>query len=366
MKNLAAAILGAFIVFGGCTQAGAATTPTVIPVPAAINATCSKDVSHVMATWLANLADDSTVTASPTACYLVDKGLRLTDPHELTITGGTWKDLTKPVKGAPASDLHPVFWFVGGTDVMLTGLTIQGAHTGAYQPAGAFGAGIRSDGVRNLDVQHDTVKNVFGDGIELNALRGAQDDSGTIVAPTRNAWVQFDTITGAGRQGVTIASVNGAYLSSVTLDKIGINDFDLEADQSNEYAKNVTIDGCTTGSTGAGFFANGGAGGSATGNVTVSHCTMTVKNGGDPILIQNIKGAANRGPFLFANDTIRCGSSVYVGCIQITGADVTITDSKLIFPAGTVLPTEYKVSGGGTLTLSGNTLVGKFKPGISS
>lgn len=358
-----AVVMGFLILIGGV--AGAA-TPTVVRVPTAINSTCTKDVSHTLTTWLQNLPAHSTVKAKPKACYEVQHGIRLTNAQELTISGGTWKDPSVPKKNAaPKHSPLPIFWFVGGTDVTVTGATIVGTHTGGYDYSSAFEAGIRSDGVRNFDAQHDTITGVGGDGVELNVLRGAQDDSGQILAPTVNAWVQHDTITEAGRQGITMSGVRGAYVGpSVALKDIGINDFDLEADQTNEGAKNVTINGCTADGGGS-LLANGGAGSSAgTGTVTMENCVMQVKQGGDAILVQNLKGSTTaRGPFLFKHDTLRCGASVYVGCIQLTGANVTISASKLISPNGTVLPTQYKAQAGTSLTLSGTTFVGKFKPG---
>ena len=60
---------------------------------------------------------------------------------------------------------------------MVTGATIEGPHTGPYDYSAAFQAGIRSDGVRNFDVQQDTITGPGGDGIELNVLRADNDQT---------------------------------------------------------------------------------------------------------------------------------------------------------------------------------------------
>ena len=103
-------------------------------------------------------------------------------------------------------------------------------------------------------------------------------------SPTKNAVIQGVSISGAGRQAVTMASASGVQVSDLVVLNPGINTFDIEADQHNEGADNVTIDGCTT-SGGQIFFANGGAGSSAnTHDFTIAHCAMARTTAGDAIL----------------------------------------------------------------------------------
>ena len=176
-----------------------------------------------------------------------------------------------------------------------------------------------------LSVNNVHVDNVWGDGLELAPLRAANDISSQILNPSENVSVNGLTVNVAGRQGVSLVSVNGATLTDVKLRHIGIDNFDVEADQWDEGAKNVTINGCQTGDAGGLFFANGGAsaeGSWYTGNITVENCTMTAPTGGDAILVQAPNPAPHpRGPFTFTNDTLRCGASVYVSCIQANNAD---------------------------------------------
>ena len=217
-----------------------------------------------------------------------------------------------------------------------------------------------------------SVNAVYGDGIELNALRGDGDKSGTILNPTENASLSYISIVGSGRQGITLASVSGAVISSVHLADIGIDVFDVEADQWDEGALDVIIDGCTVGGGNGGlFFANGGNGSGAswTGNVMVENCQMAVPDAGDAVMVTAIPGVPKpRGPFIFMNDTLLCGASVYVACVEVSGAQVSITDSSLRFPAGTVHEPVYdathdttlgfnqdQVSGYGALGTSGAT-----------
>ena len=244
--------------------AAAAAPPAGVAPPATINSNCAADVSQAMQSWLGSLPTGTTVTAPAGACYLINEGIKLSGAAGLTISGGTWKDTAVPQPGAAPSALNPVIWLVGGTDIALENMTITGVNPGGYTPAGAFVAGIRSDGVAGLDISGVSVDNVYGDGIELAPLRAANDLSNVIVNATKDVTINDVNIFGAGRQGITLASVNDAQISSVRLAHIGLDVFDLEADQWDEGARNVTIDGCTSGAGNGGlFFANAGSGGGA-------------------------------------------------------------------------------------------------------
>ena len=295
------------------------------------------------------------------ACYLVDEGIKLTGASGLTISGGTWKDATVPPTGGAAKDLNPVIWLVGGSNIALENMTITGVNPGGYTPAGAFIAGIRSDGVIGLNVTGVSVSNVYGDGIELAPLRAQGDIGSTILNPTKDVTMNDIDIVGPGRQGITLASVSGAAINSVRLAHVGLDVFDLEADQWNEGARDVTINGCTAGAGNGGlFFANAGSGGGApwTQNVTVENCAMSTQEAGDAILIETPTDQPARGPFTFTNDVLRCGASVYVACVEVTGGYASVTQSTLIVPPGTVHESVYHAASGSTVALNGDTVLG--------
>jgi hypothetical protein len=210
------------------------------------------------------------------------------------------------------------------------------------------------------------VCNVWGDGLELAPLRGSNDMSGTIINPTENVSVYGLTVNGAGRQGVTLASVEGANLTDVVLRHIGFDFFDVEADQSNEGAVNVTINGCEAGGDGDLFFANGGASGGAsfTRNITVENCTMDQATAGEAVLVQTPTKEVNpRGPITFLNDTLRCGASVYVSCIQSTDADIIVANSTVVVPGGTVHEPVFSANESSGLDFSGDSVSGYGTPG---
>jgi hypothetical protein len=235
--------------------------------------------------------------------------------------------------------MTPALWFQGGSNVTVENVTVNGSSPGGYVTAGAFGAGIRSDGVIGFRVTDVNVNNVWGDGLELGPLRAANDLSSTILNPSENVFVYGLTVNGAGRQGVSLISVTGASLSDIVLKHVGLDFFDVEADQWNEGALNVTINDCETGGVGQLFFANGGAsqGSQYTGNITVENCTMDAATAGDAILVQPPSETPHpRGPIVFDHDTLLCGSSVYVSCVQSTDADIVVQNSNLVMPQGTI------------------------------
>ncbi len=330
--------------------------------PATIPSDCSVDVSHPMEHWLHSLPSGATVGVAPSACYLVNEGLTLDNAQDLTISGGTWKDASSPAPGASANLMSAVFWLVGGTDVTLQNLTVIGVNPGGYDPAGAFAAGIRSDGVIGLTIADVAVDSVYGDGIELAPLRAAGDISNVIINPSENVSITGVSINGAGRQGITLASVNGATISSVSLKHIGINVFDVESDQWGEGALNVTINGCTDGGGNGGlFFANAGlsAGSYYTGNITVENCTMMAPDAGDAVLVQSPQLEPHpRGLISFVNDTFQCGSSDYVACVMAIDARVAVDASRLAIPAGTVHEQVYRASEESGLTFAGDSVSG--------
>jgi len=358
---------------GSSTLAGGAVAvpppegPTVSP-PAALAANCSRDVSAVFQTWLNSLPSGQTVVMPGGSCYRLDQGLRLVEPKGLTLYGGTFRNgSTAP--GTPATGKgRPVVTVVGGANVTLEAMHISGMNQGGYHARLAFAGGIELEGTDHATIRGVTISQTFGDGITLAPLRGgANRNSGHIVAPTSAVTIRDVTIERVGRQGVTFASVEGADVSDVVVHDPGLDTFDFEADQGDEGARHVTIDGCRA-IGGSLFFANGGAGGSAaTGDITVEHCSMAKAEGGAALLVQSRRDAAvSRGPFQFVSDDLWCGTSDYVACVQLSGAQATLTDVTFRFPAGTVHEAVYHLDADSRAVFSSVSASGFGHPGTAA
>lgn len=343
------------------------TGPSVSP-PASITADCSVDVTHTLHVWFKSLPAGSTVVMRPGACYLVNGGIRLKNPQGLTIYGGTYRSSIALGQQTGATKVPAAFTLIGGSGDSLEEMQISGANPGGYHASLAFAAGIDLEGTANTTVRSVTITNTFGDGITLSPLRGgANFNSGTIVAPSSNITIRDVTVSGVGRQGLTFASASGAQVSDVIVKNPGQNTFDVEADQRNEGTSNLTINGCLA-SGGVIFFANGGAGDAAeTHDITVENCTMLVPEGGSALFVKRAGGKGAhpllRGPITFVSDSLQCGASVYTACVQVTGGTVTVTDSQLQFPSGTVHEAVYGLSGGSHVEFTNDVVKGFGRAG---
>lgn len=336
--------------------------PGVAPPPT-IADDCSVDVTGALQEWLDTLAPGTLVRPPTGACYRVDGGITLHFPVGLTIDGGTFRNTTTVKSFAGTRKGRATFTVVGGSHVTFEDLTIEGANPGGYHPGLAFEAGIALRGTAHAVIRNVAIDNVYGDGISLDPLRGGSDHmSGTIVTPTTDLTITTVVISGSGRQGIALASVDSANIDDVSLSNVGIDTFDVEADQANEGAQNVTIDGCTSSTwNGGSFFANGGAGsGSRTGNIVVENCQMLHPQGGDAVLVEDVPHATQpRGPITFTQDTLWCGESVYVGCLELNNATVSVTQSVIRFAKkSTVHENVYDAGNASRLSLLSDSVQG--------
>ena len=349
----------------GGSVAVAAPTGTTVSPPATIASDCGHDVTGRLKRFLNKLPSGSTVLNSPQACYQVDKGIKLRNKQDLTIFGGTFTNAATTPGKKKHSKGQPVFTVVGGSNISFKSLKINGSNPGGYHPNMVFASAIDVEGTKGITIEGVTISNVFGDGITLAPLPGGADHaSGTILNATSNAVITGVTVSGNGRQAVALASVSGAQIGNLVVENPGLNTFDVEADQLNEGADNVTVDGCTS-SGGGVFFANGGAGaGENTHDLTIAHCAMAGPTTGDAILIDNPKNSKHqRGPIDLVADVFYCGASDSVACVQLSGANATVEDSVLHFPVGTVNDDVYHVVEGSNAVFTNDSISGYGRTG---
>jgi hypothetical protein len=347
--------------------------------PPSIASDCSTDVSQPLGAWLRGLPSNATVDPPANACYQVDEGLPLKFPVGLTIDGGTYENLSAAPSGQNGNGTQrgdPVFNVLGGSALTLENMTIEGVNPGGYLAKMAFASGIQLQGTQNPTISNVTITATYGDGITLDPLRNDSDHKGSgILSATDNATISNVTINGAGRMGIAFvsvggASVPGAAVSDVSISNVGLDTFDVEADQGDEGSQNITINGCTASTTGAGdFFADGGAGsGKNTGNITVENCTMDQAQAGTTVWVDRPSSDTTtnlRGPFLFENDSFDCGASTTVSCVMVSGGNVTISDSSLTFPGTTPAENVYTAAVSTSLTFTNDDATGYGAPGTA-
>ena len=298
-------------------------------------------------------------TITSTGTVTLTKPVFLKNCSDVTFTGGTWDDPnTSPGKayGGGVGNGRPAFNIIGGTNITLEDLNVVGVNRGGFKWSLAFNGGIETQGTAGLTLSDVKVAHVFGDCLTLNPLRSDTGRNG-IVAPVRDLTVNGFSGTACGRQGITLASVNGATLTNVVIGTTGFDAFDAEADQSGrEGAENVTVNQCTFSSLIAIT-----SGGGFTGPITFSNCAMDRTGGGDVLMVDNTSGKPDAGPITFSDDTLRCGASVYVSCFQLDGAtDMVVQNSTVTigFPADEIHESTYSADHDTHITFANDVVNG--------
>jgi hypothetical protein len=314
---------------------------------------------------LGPISNGQTITTS--GIVTLTKPVNLDNCTGVTFNGGTWEDPnTSPGKayGGGVGLGRPAFNIVSGTNITLENLSVVGVNRGGYQEKLAFNGGIETDGTAGLTLTNVNVAHVFGDCLTLAPLR-SYTGTNFIVAPVRDLTVNGFSGTACGRQGITLASVDGASMTDVNIGTTGFDPFDAEADQSDgEGARNVTVSQCSF----TGLVAIS-AGGGATGPITFSHCTMKNTTSGDVLLVDNTSAhQPDAGAISFSDDSLRCGASIYVSCLQLNGAtDVIVQDTNLTigFPESATHESVYTMSGNSHIAFTDDVVKGYGEVGTA-
>ena len=356
-------------------------TPEPLAPPSSIASDCSADVSKSLGQWLRDLPANATVDPSSGACYQVDEGLALNFPSGLTIDGGTYENLSTAPSGSKGGGTQrgdPVFDVLGGSNLTLENMAIEGVNPGGYVAQMAFASGIELQGTGDATIFNVTITDTYGDGITLDPLRNDADHKGSgILSATDNVSISDVTIDGAGRMGISFVSVNGATVTMVTLSNVGLDAFDVESDQTDEGSRNVVINGCTASNPENAnlarvFFANDGPStGEQTNNITVENCTMETAQGNTALEVYTPKNqSVVRAQFQFDNDIFYCGpgtvSKGSVACVEVGGGSVTVSGSTFVYSPTAPYEDVYELFDGTTLTFANDSASGFGNCGASA
>jgi hypothetical protein len=86
---------------------------------------------------------------------------------------------------------------------------------------------------------------------------------------------------------------------------------------------------------------------------------MTDDSVGSAILIRRQRTQkAERGPYTFADDTLNCGSSENVACVEVLGGVITVSNSSLRFPSGVTGKAVYHAAEGTQLSFTNDMVSG--------
>ncbi len=320
-------------------QPGVPAPPTPAPTLSSIPSDCSGDVSATLGAYLDSLPPGATFASPPSACYLVNEGLKIIQP--LTIMGGTFRNDSTTRSTTGYGGLKPVIKVYDTTHVTLAGLLIEGANlTGTYHAHLDTGAGVKIISSSDVTLTDITTQNTFGDGLEL-----VGDLTNHIGTPVSGLVVNGFSSTNAGRQGVTLADVFEATLTNVHIVSPADGAFDFESDEAGMGSGYVAISDCTYGHVNlAEYF---------TGPITFTNCT------GGGIYLGSPHSMA---PITFFDDSLSCQDRAPKACIVQYGGSLTISHTTILRRQPDKRFTEpvWSVHTRGRLAFVATSIVGSF------
>lgn len=219
-------------------------------VPATIDATCSSNVVSELNAWISSLPDGTsgkpTVAELGSGCYRLD--------GQLTVSGRNW--LTIKGDGAVISGKNHLgrtgerhILIEGGSHLVVTGLEIVGAHTGAGAPSfPAWGCpnsngdchghhGIAVQGSLDVVIEGNHIHNVYGDLVYVGWGPGGPS------LGTRQVVIRGNTLEKSGRQGVSVTAGQDVVISNNVIAEARANLIDLEPGHEDAVMNDIDIIG---------------------------------------------------------------------------------------------------------------------------
>jgi hypothetical protein len=224
---------------------------SVVTVPAAIAADCSRNVTGMVNDWMASVADGSTLRFGAGACYRVDGTLTLSDRRNLTLDGNGARFTTSVVPPASPKITRQMWSVTGGSGITIRNMSLHGSNpTATFTVDREWFPLLQIAGTRTALVEGVRGSNSWGDFVSIGPdVRRVTDSKGTgAVLP----------------KDVTIRGSDVAYQI-----------LDIEVEATAWYARNVALTNNTIGGrVNLSVLANAGIGHDITG-ITVSGNTMS-------------------------------------------------------------------------------------------
>jgi hypothetical protein len=243
----------------------AARSASTYQVPPGIVGDCSVDVTQPILNWIASVPDNSILSFTRGACYRIEGTLDVTNRNGLDFegNGATFKATTTNAVSWRSQ------WRVnGGSHIALRNMTIRGANPapGSFVSSfqGQHGVDLRD--TTAVEIDHVSIASTYGDCIMVGR---PADGSGSW---SSHVHVHDSICTGAGRNGVLVAAGRDVLVETSRFSEIGLNAFDIEPDDADSGAGNITITHNQVGTVSASVFAALGDG--PVDNVTVSYNTV--------------------------------------------------------------------------------------------
>lgn len=247
LKALSKSVLALLTVFGvllaGTVSAGALDPPpgVVVPVPSSVDASGGSDVSGPLGSFLAGVADGSTVVFPVGGRYRVESGLALVGGDGLTIEGNG-STLFADSEGTLNRSILKI---VRSSNVVVRDLVIRGANPqgglsdGAYRSALEAQHGVQLNAVDGVVLERLVITDVYGDFVYI---AGTGDKTWS-----RRVVVRNSVMSRNGRQGVAIVAAEDVLIERNTMSLMRRSVFDIEPNQQWGGARRVRISDNTIG-----------------------------------------------------------------------------------------------------------------------
>jgi hypothetical protein len=242
-------------------------TPRGISVPSSIDATGSTDASAALNSFVGNVADGSTIVFKPGAVYRMDGGLTFANRHDLIFEGG---GATLRANGVSTCgrDCSLFYLRAGNKGITIRNFILVGNSPtpGVFDASLEQSAAITIVGGSQVEIANVTISSVGGDGLTL---------SGDAPDWPNGIWFHDSHVISSGRSGVAVIAGRNVTVERVAFDVSGYTVLDIEPNDENQGAGNVSFLDNTAGTWTNSFLSAEGAAGSIVSGLTVSGNTVT-------------------------------------------------------------------------------------------
>ena len=211
-------------------------------VPSSIDATGSSDASAALNAFIKATPDGSTIVFKAGGTYRLDRGLVLTNRHNLVFEGN---GATLRANNAGSTWLGGPFNINQGSSyVTVQDFTLVGSNpntTTVYNPGQENQHGVGIWGSSHIEVAHNTISHTFGDGVYVSGNDSTHVSSDSV-------WIHDNTFTYAGRNGIALTAASNVTIEGNRFDKVGLHDFNIEPDYAYQTVAFVTFRNNTVGS----------------------------------------------------------------------------------------------------------------------
>ena len=228
-KHLASAIVVLVMVATMISLPALHVAAATVSPPGTIPSDCSMDVTDALQGWLDGIPDGSTIDFAAGSCYRVDGTFKVRERVGLTFVGNgaTFRTVTDGTE-APNPRLRAHWRITNSDDISISNLVIDGPNTtGARNPKLEGQHGFDVGGGVRVTISGVTIREVFGDALDISASKGGRDDP----LPERDSedvTVENSDLQLLGRHGIGITSARRVTIRNNHVDEAKRSAIDIE------------------------------------------------------------------------------------------------------------------------------------------